>query len=65
MSADRAPGIQLEQYHGGSKSERARLLRKVQRRGGVLLTSYGMLVNHAKELAENDGKEFVWVGNMV
>ena len=61
----RAPGIRIDQYHGGSKSERARVLRRVQHRGGVCLTSYGMLVNHSQELAEKDGRGFVWVSRVI
>ena len=54
----RAPGIQLHTYHGGSARERARAVAKIQRRGGVLLTSYGMIVSAAELLAKKDGESF-------
>jgi len=54
----RAPGILLQTYHGGSLRERARSVAKVQRRGGVLLTSYGMIVSAAELLAKKDGESF-------
>ena len=58
----RAPGIRVSAYHGSSKSERERVLSRVQRKGGVCLTSYGMLTNHAELLAETPhGSRFVWV----
>ena len=57
----RAPGLKIVNYHGGSKSEHQRALSKIHRRGGVALTSYGMLVNNSQELAERDGRQFVWV----
>ncbi|KAF6023008.1 hypothetical protein EB796_018703 [Bugula neritina] len=53
-----APGILLQTYHGGSLRERARSVAKVQRRGGVLLTSYGMIVSAAELLAKKDGESF-------
>ncbi|XP_067932031.1 DNA excision repair protein ERCC-6-like isoform X3 [Watersipora subatra] len=53
-----APGIQVQTYHGGSARERARCTAKIQRRGGVLLTSYGMIVSAAELLAKKDGESF-------
>ena len=58
----RAPGIRIEHFHGGSKRDHERSLAKVHRRGGVCLTSYGMLVHNGPVLAEKDGKDFKWVG---
>ena len=54
----RAPGIPLHTYHGGSQRERARSVAKIQRRGGVLLTSYGMIVSSAELIAKKDGESF-------
>ena len=47
-----------------SKRERARALPKIKRRGGVGITSYGMVANapNAEQLSEISGREFVWVG---
>ncbi|CAH1801782.1 unnamed protein product [Owenia fusiformis] len=55
-----SPGLRLTSYHGASKKERERSLAKVQRRGGVCMTSYGMIVTSFKQLSEKDGREFVW-----
>lgn len=54
------PGISVTQFHGGSKKERERNLLKVQRRGHVMLTSYGIVLNALEMLAEYDGQPFVW-----
>lgn len=54
----RAPGIPVHTYHGGSARERARATAKIQRRGGVLLTSYGMIVSSAELIAKKDGESF-------
>lgn len=58
----RAPGIRIECYHGGSKRERQRSLDKVHRMGGVVLTSYGMVVSSHENLSEHDGRKVKWVG---
>ncbi|XP_052074016.1 DNA excision repair protein ERCC-6-like [Mytilus californianus] len=55
-----APGIRVEAYHGSSKKEKERALGKVQRRGGVLLTSYGLVVTSSEVIGKQDGREFVW-----
>ncbi|CAC5377538.1 ERCC6L [Mytilus coruscus] len=55
-----APGIRVEAYHGSSKKEKERALCKVQRRGGVLLTSYGLVVTSSEVIGKQDGREFVW-----
>lgn len=55
-----APGIRVFDFHTGSKKERERNLVRVQRRGGVLLTSYGMVQNNQQELCSRDGRQFVW-----
>ncbi|XP_050410492.1 DNA excision repair protein ERCC-6-like [Patella vulgata] len=55
-----APGINVTAYHGSSKRERERSLTKVQRRGGVCITTYGMVVTSWEQLGQKDGREFVW-----
>jgi len=57
----RAPGIRVTAYHGSSKKEKERVLSKVQRRGGVILTSYGLVVTSWELLGKQDGREFIWV----
>lgn len=57
----RAPGIAVHTFHGNSKRERERALDRVRLRGGVLLTTYGMVVTSWEQLANKDGREFVWV----
>lgn len=55
-----APGIRVTEFHGNSKKERARNLEKIQRKGGVLITTYQMLINNWQQLATYNGREFVW-----
>ncbi|XP_022256927.1 DNA excision repair protein ERCC-6-like [Limulus polyphemus] len=55
-----APGIQVYAFHSSSKKERERNMLRVQKRGGVLLTSYGMLVTSWDLMARLEGREFVW-----
>ncbi|XP_064642287.1 DNA excision repair protein ERCC-6-like [Lineus longissimus] len=55
-----APGITVNSFHGTSKKERERVLYRTQRRGGVLLTSYGMVISSWEQLKEKDEREFVW-----
>lgn len=51
-------------YHGSSKKEKERVLSKVQRRGGVILTSYGLVVTSWDLLGKQDGREFIWVSRL-
>jgi SNF2 family DNA or RNA helicase len=60
LSLPRAPGISVQHFHSNSKRDRDRALMKVQKRGGVCLTSYGMLVNNSDQLRDLEGREFVW-----
>ncbi|KAK7087529.1 hypothetical protein V1264_021567 [Littorina saxatilis] len=55
-----APGIAIHSFHGTSKRERERTLDRVQRRGGVLLTTYGMVLTSWEQLTNRDGRDFVW-----
>lgn len=55
-----APGIAIYEYHSGSKKERERNLARVQRRGGVLLTSYGMAQTNYEAFCTQNGAQFVW-----
>ena len=57
----RAPGLKVEAFHGNSKREKERALAKVQRRGGICLTTYGLVVTSWETLGQRDGREFVWV----
>ena len=61
MCVYRAPGINLETFHGSNKKDRLRSLAKIQRRGGVLMTSYGLVVTNWETLGTKDGQEFIWV----
>jgi len=61
---NRAPGISVFEFHSQSKRERERDLRQLRRNGGVCLTSYGIIVNNAEQLATDvNGRDFVWVRN--
>lgn len=59
----RAPGIKVESYHG-SKKEKERSLAKIRRKGGVLLTSYGLVVTSWEMMSQQDGRPFRWVINL-
>ncbi|XP_062566324.1 DNA excision repair protein ERCC-6-like [Saccostrea cucullata] len=54
-----APGIKVEAYHG-SKKEKERSLAKIRRKGGILLTSYGLIVTSWEVMSQQDGRPFKW-----
>ncbi|XP_062272841.1 DNA excision repair protein ERCC-6-like [Scomber scombrus] len=54
------PGMRVKEFHGSSKVERTRNLEKVQRRGGVVITTYTMLMSNWQQLSSYHGKEFTW-----
>ncbi|NXN88906.1 ERC6L protein, partial [Bombycilla garrulus] len=54
------PGLRVKEFHGTSKTERTRNLERVQRKNGIIITSYQMLINNWKQLASRYEQEFVW-----
>ncbi|XP_029985665.1 DNA excision repair protein ERCC-6-like [Sphaeramia orbicularis] len=54
------PGMRVKEFHGTSTRDRTRNLEKVQRRGGVLITTYSMLLHNWQDLASHQGREFCW-----
>uniref|UniRef100_A0A4W3GZ54 DNA excision repair protein ERCC-6-like n=1 Tax=Callorhinchus milii TaxID=7868 RepID=A0A4W3GZ54_CALMI len=57
------PGMRVKALDGlfhGSKNERTKNLEKVQRRGGVVITTYQMLINNWGQLSSFQGREFTW-----
>ncbi|XP_064374063.1 DNA excision repair protein ERCC-6-like [Dromaius novaehollandiae] len=54
------PGLRVKEFHGTRKMERTRNLERVQRRSGIVVTSYQMLINNWKQLASSREEEFVW-----
>uniref|UniRef100_A0A8C0VGA6 DNA excision repair protein ERCC-6-like n=1 Tax=Cyanistes caeruleus TaxID=156563 RepID=A0A8C0VGA6_CYACU len=54
------PGLRIKEFHGSSKTERTRNLERVQRKNGIVITSYQMLINNWKQLASRHEQEFVW-----
>uniref|UniRef100_A0A8C9EZH5 DNA excision repair protein ERCC-6-like n=1 Tax=Pavo cristatus TaxID=9049 RepID=A0A8C9EZH5_PAVCR len=54
------PGLRVKEFHGTSKTERTRNLEKIQRKNGIVITSYQMLINNWKQLASCHGQDFVW-----
>ncbi|XP_027590106.1 DNA excision repair protein ERCC-6-like [Pipra filicauda] len=54
------PGLRVKEFHGTSKAERTRNLERVQRKNGIVITSYNMLINNWKQLASRHEEEFVW-----
>ncbi|XP_064468001.1 DNA excision repair protein ERCC-6-like [Ornithodoros turicata] len=55
-----APGIKVYDYHTGSRQERERNLARAQKKGGVLITSYGMLQHNSELLGIHNGRQFTW-----
>ncbi|XP_042550853.1 DNA excision repair protein ERCC-6-like [Dipodomys spectabilis] len=54
------PGMRVKTFHGPSKDERTRNLRRIQQRNGIVITTYQMLINNWQHLASFNGGEFVW-----
>ncbi|KAM6253394.1 DNA excision repair protein ERCC-6-like [Porphyrio hochstetteri] len=54
------PGLRVKEFHGSSKVERTRNLERVQRRNGIIITSYQMLINNWKQLSSSHEQEFTW-----
>ncbi|XP_029365486.1 DNA excision repair protein ERCC-6-like [Echeneis naucrates] len=54
------PGMRVKEFHGISKGERTWNLEKVQRRGGIIITTYTMLLNNWQQLSTYHGSEFKW-----
>ncbi|XP_052802946.1 DNA excision repair protein ERCC-6-like [Mya arenaria] len=55
-----APGLKVVAFHGNSKREKERALMRVQRRGGICLTTYGLVVTSWEQLGQRNGSEFIW-----
>ncbi|XP_063169834.1 DNA excision repair protein ERCC-6-like [Candoia aspera] len=54
------PGLRVKVFHGVCKAERNRSLERIQRRNGILLTTYQMILNNWQQISSFGGKEFVW-----
>uniref|UniRef100_A0A8B9HDM0 DNA excision repair protein ERCC-6-like n=1 Tax=Astyanax mexicanus TaxID=7994 RepID=A0A8B9HDM0_ASTMX len=54
------PGMRVKEFHGTSKVERNRNLERIQRKGGVIITTYQMLINNWEQLATYQHQEFRW-----
>ncbi|KAF4113450.1 DNA excision repair protein ERCC-6-like [Onychostoma macrolepis] len=54
------PGMRVKEFHGASKAERNRNLERIQRKGGVIITTYQMLINNYEQLGSYDQREFKW-----
>ncbi|XP_060105498.1 DNA excision repair protein ERCC-6-like [Heteronotia binoei] len=54
------PGLRVKVFHGTSKVERSRNLERIQKRNGVLITTYQMILNNWQQLSSCGGQEFVW-----
>ncbi|XP_072917529.1 DNA excision repair protein ERCC-6-like isoform X2 [Hemitrygon akajei] len=53
------PGLRVKAFHG-SKAERTRNLEKVQRKGGVVITTYQLVIYNLEQLSHLDGQPFTW-----
>ncbi|GCC18407.1 hypothetical protein chiPu_0022086 [Chiloscyllium punctatum] len=47
------------EFHG-TKTERTKNLERVQRKAGVVITTYQMVINNWQQLSSLDGHEFTW-----
>ncbi|OCT67216.1 DNA excision repair protein ERCC-6-like [Xenopus laevis] len=54
------PGMRVAEFHGASKKERTRNLEKIQRKGGIIITTYQMLINNWQQLSSYNEREFEW-----
>ncbi|XP_053130112.1 DNA excision repair protein ERCC-6-like [Hemicordylus capensis] len=54
------PNMRVNNFHGTNKAKRNRNLERIQRKKGVLLTTYNMLLTNWQQLSTFGGKEFVW-----
>ncbi|XP_070615891.1 DNA excision repair protein ERCC-6-like [Erythrolamprus reginae] len=54
------PGLRVKVFHGTNKAERQRSLERIQRKNGILVTTYQTLLNSWPQLSSFDGEEFVW-----
>ncbi|XP_060130275.1 DNA excision repair protein ERCC-6-like [Zootoca vivipara] len=55
-----APGLRVSVFHGPKKHECEKNLKRIQKRSGVLLTTYQLVHSNWQQLSSFDGKEFVW-----
>ncbi|XP_050820153.1 DNA excision repair protein ERCC-6-like [Gopherus flavomarginatus] len=58
--ANWTPGLRVKDFHGTSRTERNRKLERIQRKNGIVITTYQMLINNWQQLSSLSGKEFVW-----
>ncbi|KAM6944491.1 DNA excision repair protein ERCC-6-like isoform 3-T3 [Lycodopsis pacificus] len=54
-----APGMRVKEFHGTGKV-RTGNLEKVQRKSGVVITTYTMIMNNWQQLSSYNGREFTW-----
>ncbi|KAJ8390112.1 hypothetical protein AAFF_G00111260 [Aldrovandia affinis] len=54
------PGMRIKEFHGQSKVERNRNLQRIQRKGGVIMTTYNMLLTNWQLLSSHNDCEFRW-----
>ncbi|XP_077164333.1 DNA excision repair protein ERCC-6-like [Paroedura picta] len=54
------PGLRVYLFHGESKADRSRNLKRIQKRNGVLITTYQMVLHNWQQLSACEEKEFVW-----
>nr|XP_028571185.1 DNA excision repair protein ERCC-6-like [Podarcis muralis] len=54
------PGLRVSVFHGPNKYECERNLKRIQKRSGILLTTYQLVLSSWQQLSSFDGKEFIW-----
>ncbi|CAE1283508.1 ERCC6L [Acanthosepion pharaonis] len=56
-----APNLNYATFHGKTRAGRMKLLHNLQREGGILLTTYGLIVTNYEELSKGpNGRQFIW-----
>ncbi|XP_074864240.1 DNA excision repair protein ERCC-6-like [Carettochelys insculpta] len=54
------PGLRVKDFHGPNKTERNRKLARIQRKNGIVITTYQMVIHNWQQLSSVGGQEFVW-----
>lgn len=54
LSLYRRNKLRVTQFYGDSKSQRNEALRRVQEKGGICITSYGMVLSNAEQIAQGE-----------
>ncbi|XP_032994140.1 DNA excision repair protein ERCC-6-like [Lacerta agilis] len=54
------PGLRVSVFHGPNKHECEKNLKRIQKRSGILLTTYQLVLRNWQQLSSFNGKDFIW-----